>query len=74
MTVYLCIRCKKSWRIDNGDMDFTPSGGLCKPCLKDSLAPLYRKRQSKERNFDCFGRATGYCNQFHCKYRELCLN
>ncbi len=73
MTEYLCIRCKKTWRIDNGDLDYTPSGSLCKPCLKESLAPLYRKKQSEERNFDCFGRATDYCDQFQCKYRPLCL-
>ena len=73
MTEYLCIRCKKTWRIDNGDLDYTPSGSLCRPCLKESLAPLYRKKQSEERNFDCFGRATDYCDQFQCKYRTLCL-
>jgi len=74
MTAYFCIRCKKTWKIDNGDLDGTPSGGLCKPCLKESLAPLYRKRQSEERNFDCFGKATDYCDQPQCKYRGLCLN
>jgi DNA-directed RNA polymerase subunit RPC12/RpoP len=74
MTVYLCIRCKKTWRIDNGDIDDAPSGSLCKPCLKQSLAPLYRKRQSAERNFDCFAKATDYCDQHQCKYRELCLD
>jgi hypothetical protein len=64
----------KAWRIDNGDIDYTPSSGLCKPCLKDSLIPLYRKRPSKERNFDCFGKATDYCDQLQYKYRELYLN
>lgn len=73
MTVYLCIMCKKTWRIDNGDMDNTPSGSLCKLCLKQSLVALYRKRQSKEGNFDCFAKATNYCDQLQCKYRELCL-
>jgi len=73
MTVYLCIKCRKTWEVDNGDMDATPSGSLCKPCLKESLVPLYRKRQSEERNFDCFGKATHFCDQLQCKYRGLCL-
>ena len=73
MTAYLCIKCKKSWEIENGDTDSTPSGSLCKPCLKESLVPIYRKRQSREQNFDCFGKATDYCDQLQCKYRDLCL-
>ena len=46
MTVYLCIRCRKTWRVDNGDMENTPSGSLCKPCLKESfeLAARLKKR------------------------------
>ena len=74
MTAYRCIKCRKSWEIENGDTDSTPSGSLCKPCLKESLVPIYRKRQSLEKNFDCFGKAIGYCDQFQCKYRGLCLN
>jgi hypothetical protein len=74
MTTYLCIKCKKSWEIENGDDDSTPSGSLCKPCLKESLVPIYRKRQSLENNFDCFGKAAGYCDQLQCKYRNLCLS
>ena len=75
MTLYVCIRCKKTWKIDNGDgdMDYAPSGSLCKPCLKERLTPLYRRRQLEEKHFDCFGKATDYCDQFQCKYRELCL-
>ena len=74
MTVYVCIRCKKTWETHNGDTDLNPSGSLCNPCLKDSLAPIYRKRQSLEKNFDCFGKASGYCDQLTCKYRNLCLS
>lgn len=73
MTVYLCIKCKKTWSVDNGTVDYAPSGALCKPCLRDCLTPLYRKRQSEERNFDCFGKATHYCDQLQCRYRDLCL-
>ena len=73
MTCYTCIKCNKSWLIPDGNADPVPSGSLCKPCLKDSLVPVYRKRQSLENNFDCFGRAQDYCDQFQCKYRELCL-
>ena len=74
MTAYLCIKCGKTWEIENGDTDSVSSGSLCKPCLRECLAPIYRKRQSEERNFDCFGKATDYCDQFKCKYRELCLS
>jgi len=73
MTVYLCVKCKKTWEKANEDSDPTPSGTLCNPCLKESLVPIYRKRQSREKNFDCFGKASGYCDQFECKYRDLCL-
>ena len=50
------------------------SGSLCKRCLRESLAPIYRRRQSLEHNFDCFGKAVHYCDQFGCKYRPLCLS
>jgi hypothetical protein len=73
MTVYLCVKCKKTWEKVDGDCDLTPSGTLCKPCLKESLVPIYRKRQFREKNFDCFGKASGYCDQSECKYRDLCL-
>jgi len=74
MTMYLCIKCRKMWDIENGDHDPTPSGSLCKPCLKESLVPIYRKRQSREKNFDCFGKAKDFCDQLLCKYRDLCLS
>ena len=74
MTVYVCIKCKKGWRIENGDYDDSiPSGTLCKPCLKESLVPIYRKRQIEEGNFDCFGKATDYRDQTQFKKSELCL-
>ncbi len=74
MGLYVCVKCGKMWERDNGDTDPTPSGTLCHPCLKESLVPLYRRRQSREGNFDCFGKATDYCDQFTCKYRVMCLN
>jgi hypothetical protein len=73
MTMYLCIKCGKSWELENGDLDSSPSGSLCKPCLKECLIPIYRKRQLQEGNFDCYGKAGHYCDQLFCKYRELCL-
>ncbi len=74
MTAYLCIKCMKKWEIQDGDSDPVPSGSLCNPCLKETLAPIYRKRQSEEKNFDCFGKAKGFCDQVQCKYRHLCLS
>ena len=73
MTTYLCVKCKMSWDVDNGDMDTKVSGGLCHTCLKSCLTALYRKRQLAEGNFDCFGKATTHCDQFRCKYLSLCL-
>lgn len=73
MTVYICVKCKKTWERINGDPDPTPSGTLCRPCLKESLVTIYRRRQILEHNFDCFGKASGYCDQLECKYRDLCL-
>jgi hypothetical protein len=36
-------------------------------------ADLIRQIQKAEGNFDCFGRAVGYCDQWQCCFREDCL-
>ena len=36
-------------------------------------AELIRKIQKAEGNFDCFGTATFYCDQWECCFREDCL-
>jgi hypothetical protein len=45
--------------------------------LKDifglSKVELIQRIQRAEGNFDCFGRATDYCDQFHCCFKEDCL-
>jgi hypothetical protein len=38
-----------------------------------SKAELIRRVQKAEGNFDCFGTAKGYCDQFRCFFREDCL-
>ncbi len=73
MTTYRCVKCGTNWTIENGDDDTKMSGGLCNTCLKNCLMGLYRKRQLAEGNFDCFGKATTYCDQLRCKYMNLCL-
>lgn len=70
--MYQCIRCYKTWGYGEPELDGY-SHGLCIMCLRDALAPLYRKRQVEEGHFDCFGKAAGYCDQETCKYREICL-
>ena len=35
---------------------------------------LIKEIQRAEGNFDCFGTATDYCDQFDCCFRELCLS
>lgn len=69
---YQCIKCEVTWGEGKPDEEGY-SHGLCLCCLKEALAPLYRKRQIAEGNFDCFARSTGYCDQAACKYRELCV-
>jgi hypothetical protein len=70
---YQCIKCLVTWGEGNPEDDGY-SHGLCLICVKEALAPLYRKRQIEEGNFDCFARSAGYCDQSACKYRGLCLD
>ena len=36
-------------------------------------AGLIREIQKAEGNFDCFGKASEYCDQISCLFREDCL-
>lgn len=38
-----------------------------------SKAELIKMIQRAEGNFDCFGTAKDYCDQFECCFREDCL-
>jgi hypothetical protein len=38
-----------------------------------SKAELIWRIQKAEGNFDCFGTAKAYCDQFECCFREDCL-
>lgn len=38
-----------------------------------SKTDLIRTVQKKEGNFDCFGKASNYCDQSNCCWREDCL-
>ncbi len=68
-----CIACGNDCReIDSKEEG--ESGGLCEACLIVSLVPLYRARQRREGNPDCFGKSNGYCDQLGCKYLEKCLS
>jgi hypothetical protein len=37
-------------------------------------AALIREIQMSEANFDCFGSAVEYCDQWGCRYRPLCFD
>jgi len=37
-------------------------------------AEMIKQIQRTEGNFDCFGTATGYCDQINCLFREDCLS
>ncbi len=70
--MYQCFRCKSTWGEGRPEVEGY-SHGLCAPCLKEALTPIYRKRQVREGHFDCFGKSAGYCDQYSCKYRDVCL-
>ena len=36
-------------------------------------ADLIKQIQRKQGNFDCFGSAVDYCDQFSCLFRASCL-
>ena len=36
-------------------------------------AELIKKIQREQGNFDCFGSAVDYCDQFSCLFRSACL-
>ncbi len=38
-----------------------------------SKVKLIKRIQKAEGNFDCFGTATEYCDQFQCCFRDDCL-
>ena len=71
--IYRCVKCGKTWGTVKGGDGAEYSGGLCSTCLRECLIPLYRKKQLREGNFDCFGKARSYCDQFQCLYRKNCL-
>ncbi len=73
MTMYRCIKCESGWEVQNGDEDQRVSGSLCLPCLRETLTPLFRRRQLREGHFDCFGTAASECDQAQCVYRKFCI-
>ncbi len=40
---------------------------------RPSMVDLIRSIQRAEGNFDCFGTANGYCDQWGCRWRTFCL-
>ena len=70
---YQCVKCKKTWGSGILESENDYSHGLCLHCLKEALLFIYRKRQAKEGNWDCFGTAYKYCDQCGCLYRQICL-
>jgi len=43
-------------------------------CFGKTKAELIKEIQRKEGNFDCFGSALDYCDQFECLFRASCLS
>jgi len=68
----VCIHCKGI--IQPGPPEDYDSSGLCVDCLVQALKPIYRRRQRLEGCNDCFGTSEGFCDQWHCRYRGLCVN
>lgn len=67
-----CFFCGRTWGNGNPEDGFTD--GLCPVHIVLALVPIYRARQEREKNFPCFGRSNGYCDQVTCKYRSMCLS
>jgi hypothetical protein len=71
-----CIKCGEEWEkstfIPWGPDDYTSS--FCNTCFRELISHVIHRKQLKEGNFDCFGKASVYCDQSACKYRELCLS
>ena len=69
----VCLICGKEYFEKEPVENPSVTHGLCGFCLKTCLIPIYRRRQLSEGNFDCFGKATHYCDQLTCSYRTMCL-
>lgn len=68
---YQCTKCFGVWGEGNPEIEGY-SHGLCANCLIEQLTPLYRKRQGREGNPDCFRKSLGNCLQTWCSYHKLC--
>ena len=70
-----CIKCGKEWEKDSKikwkENDIT--GPLCDNCFRVVVTPVIHKKQRREGNFDCFGKAINGCDQNCCKYRNWCI-
>lgn len=53
-----------------GEKAFAPGLTIDGP----SMVELIRSIQRAEGNFDCFRTANGYCDQWECSWRSLCLS
>jgi hypothetical protein len=71
-----CIKCGKEWKKDaaipRSEKDISSS--LCAACFVQVASPTIHKKQLREGNFDCFGKADDYCDQSECKYLQWCLH
>lgn len=68
---FKCVQCGTTWT--KGEESTSYSHGFCRDCARVLLTPTIRKKQLREGNFDCFGKAGWYCDQVTCKYRSVCL-
>ncbi len=71
-----CVKCGKEWEKDSaipwGPHDITSS--LCNGCFIEVASSTIHRNQLREGNFDCFAKASEYCDQPRCKYRRWCLH
>lgn len=70
-----CLNCGKEWEKDSL-ISWTSddiSSSLCRSCFLQVVSPIIHRKQRNEGNFDCFGKASTYCDQPECKYRRWCL-
>jgi hypothetical protein len=71
-----CIVCGTEWTKESS-IDWGPdhiSSSLCTRCFVQVASATIHKKQLKDGNFGCFGKAEGYCTHWNCRYARWCLH
>lgn len=74
----MCNRCENGTvkTMGNGVGKFEPIDAfvdICPKCHCEMLIVRIREFQESEGNYPCFGTTDGSCDQYGCRFRNLCL-